>query len=167
VASRYVGTLLQSEGVTLNDLFGARTVLEPPLAGLAARNATKAGVKRLRDVLVAEEAAVNDGPAFARVSTQFHQELVQMAGNQTLTVLASLLWDLVERHVLGAVLEAGDTPARVKQRTMAMHAHQRLVEFIAAKDAAGAEQFWQKHMAAVGTIMSEFHGSKALVDLFS
>jgi DNA-binding FadR family transcriptional regulator len=65
------------------------------------------------------------------------------------------------------VLEAGDTPARVKQRTMALHAHQRLVEFIATRDAAGAEQFWQKHMVAVGAILSEFHGSKALVDLFA
>ena len=29
------------------------------------------------------------------------------------------------------------------------------------------EEFWRKHMAAVGQIMAEFHGSKALVDLFA
>lgn len=167
VASRYVGTLLQAEGVTLNDLFGARTVLEPPLAGLAARNATKAGVKRLRDVLVVEESTLDDGPAFARATTQFHKELVHLAGNQTLTVLASLLWDLAERHMVTSVKEGGDDPARLKQRRGALQAHRRLVDLIGAKDAAGAEAFWSKHMAAVAQIMSDHHGSKALVDLFA
>lgn len=166
VASRYVGTLLQTEGVTLNDLFNARTVLEPPLAGLAARNGTRAGLKPLRDVLDAEEASLADGAAFARATTQFHKELVHLAGNQTLTVLASLLWDLAERHVVTSVAEGGDDPAKLKQRRGAFHAHRRLVELVAAKDAAGAEEFWRKHMTAVAQLMSDHHGSKALVDLF-
>ena len=167
VASRYVGTLLQSEGVTLDDLFRARTVLEPPLAGMAARNAGKAALRPLREVLATEEAALADGAAFARATTRFHKELVMLAGNQTMTVLASLLWDLAERHVVTSVTEGGDDPARLKQRRAALGAHQRLVGLLAAKDAAGAEEFWRKHMAAVAQLMSDHHGGKALVDLFA
>jgi len=166
VASRYVGTLLQAEGVTLVDLFAARTILEPPLAALAARNSTKQSVNRLRAIVVQEEATLEDGAAFARVSTEFHRELVRQAGNQTLTVLASLLWDLAERHVVSGATEVGDSPALVKRRTAALHAHQRLVELIAAKDGDGAEAFWHRHMTAVGQLMAAVSGGKALVDLF-
>jgi DNA-binding FadR family transcriptional regulator len=66
-----------------------------------------------------------------------------------------------------SITEGGNDPARLRQRRQALHAHQRLVGLIAAKEAAAAEEFWRKHMKAVAQLMSDHHGSKAIVDLFA
>jgi DNA-binding FadR family transcriptional regulator len=54
----------------------------------------------------------------------------------------------------------------LRQRRGALQSHRRLFDLLTARDAAGAEEFWRKHMAAVAQLMSDHHGGKALVDLF-
>jgi DNA-binding FadR family transcriptional regulator len=167
VASRYVGLLLQMDGATLDDLFTARVVLEPPLAGMAAKAMTRAGRIRLQERLEGEEGSLQDGPAFARASSAFHHAIINLSGNHTLALLAGLLWNLIEAQVTAAVIEAGDSPAQLKQRRVALHAHQRLVELLVAKNCQGAEDFWRNHMEAVAKLMSNRHGSTALFELFA
>jgi DNA-binding FadR family transcriptional regulator len=166
VATRYVGIVLHAKGVSLDDLQLARAALEPPLAGLAARRSTPESVKRLEQIVDTERQSLSDAAAFVRITTEFHREVVRQAGNETLTLLANVLWDLVERQVYAGATETGDSPARLKQRGIALEAHGQLTEHIAARDHEGAEAFWRKHMLRIARLMSEFFGKKALVDLF-
>jgi GntR family transcriptional regulator, transcriptional repressor for pyruvate dehydrogenase complex len=169
VAGRYVGTLLQMEGTTLDDLYEARTVLEPPLAAIAATRASKdpAALATLREILDNVAASLGDTAAFARAASQFHQEVIRLAGNGTLSLLVNLLWHLVELQTANAAAETGMTANEVKKkRTAALHAHQRLLELIESGDAQGAEAFWRTHMTEVGKFFSKRHGGKAVVELF-
>ncbi|MGH9186524.1 MAG: FadR/GntR family transcriptional regulator [Acidimicrobiales bacterium] len=165
VASRYVGLLLQMDGTTLDDLFQARIILEPPLAGLVAANHTKAEVGELRERLDETEKAVDNAIQFAQATNRFHETIVRLAGNHTVKLLVSLLWNLFEQHTSGALAETGERPGERSKRRAALHAHQRLVDLIEAGDAEGAESFWRKHMTAVGELFAKTHGPKTVFEL--
>ena len=167
VASRYVGWLLQMDETTLDDLFGARVMLEPPLAGLVAARADKAVLKELRASLAAEEVALEEARAFSHASTQFHATIVRLAGNRTVSTLLNLLWELFELHTTEAVIDTDDQPAERSRRRAAYRAHERLVELIEARDAEGAEAFWREHMRAVGELFSKTYGPKTVFELLS
>ena len=167
VASRYVGLLLQMDGTTLDDLFQARVLLEPPLAGLCAERRTNAAVAELKACLAAEEEALDDTAAFAKASTRFHEAIIRLAGNHTVATLVSLLWHLVEVHTAEVVAAAGEKPTERSKRTAALHAHQRLVELIDAGDAEKAEAYWHQHMVAVAQIFAKTYGPKTVFELLS
>src|SRR5512146_1879940 len=60
VAARYVGLLLQIQGATINDVYEARMITEPPCARLFALNRTQEDLEKLTavvDELKAEVAA--------------------------------------------------------------------------------------------------------------
>jgi DNA-binding FadR family transcriptional regulator len=165
-ASRYVGLVLQMEGASLDDLFAARVILEPPLAGLAALHARKGGIADLTRLADEEEAVLDDGPAFAAASSRFHQRLIELSGNRSLALLCGLVWHLIERQTTTAV-QAKAEPGDLRARSRALRAHRRLVELIAAADPAGAESFWAGHMRAVGQLFSQAQEGRALVELFN
>lgn len=167
VASRYVGLLLQMDEVALDDLFGARVILEPPLAGIVASKSTNAIVKELRERLEEEEQSLDDSQAFSHATTAFHESIVRLAGNRTVATLISLLWELFELHTSEAVAETEDAPNERSRRRAALRAHQRLVDLIEAGDADGAEAFWRDHMRAVAQLFSKTYGPKTVFELLA
>jgi DNA-binding FadR family transcriptional regulator len=167
VASRYVGLLLQMDGTTLDDLFQARVILEPPLAGMVAARRTNAVMTELRACLAAEEESLDDAAAFAQASTRFHEAIIRLAGNHTVATLVSLLWHLVEVHTAEAIAAAGEKPSERSKRTAALHAHQRLVELVDSGDAEAAEAFWRQHMTAVAQLFAKTYGPKTVFELLS
>jgi DNA-binding FadR family transcriptional regulator len=164
VAGRYVGMLLQFAGTTLADLFGARVILEPPLAGLVAARSAPDAIAQLRRCLEAEEASFDDPAAFSAASTSFHATIVDHAGNRTVKTLLLLLWTLFEVHANDA-LTKDPTPAHRGRRRAAFRAHTRVTELIAAGESDVAELFWRTHMEAVGQLFARRYGTKAIYDL--
>ena len=54
-------------------------------------------VEELRELIDAEEAAIEDPEAFGVANAAFHERLVALAGNQTLTIVAEMLNEIVAR----------------------------------------------------------------------
>lgn len=87
------------------EVFEARRLIEPTLAGRAARSATAAQVKRLRGHVALESAArsAEDKRSIIRLSGEYHQIIAEIAGNaflartmrelETLTSLVIILYD--------------------------------------------------------------------------
>ena len=81
--------------------------------------------RRLRALIAEEEAAIDDPVAFGRANARFHEELVAMAGNQTLTIVAEMLNEVVARAVTAvSQADAGERvdrhpPARASGRRSA------------------------------------------------
>lgn len=82
-AARYAGLVLQYRGVTLPDVHEARLVLEPPAAAMLASRRTKKTITALEKALAAAAASVDDPLEFARTSAHFHEQVLELAGNQT------------------------------------------------------------------------------------
>jgi len=163
MAARTAAIVLQSRNVPLSDVTEARTIIEPAAVRLvaAARN-RKASVKRLSELIAAEEEVIDDPVAFRQANGQFHQELVSLAGNHTLQIVAEMLGEVVTRAV--PPVNQSPTANSTATRKRGVRSQQRLVDLIEAGDANEAEEHWRTHMSTVGKMMLGAE-AKTVVDL--
>lgn len=137
---------LQLDQVTYRDLDEARQTIEPVLAGRLALSATADDLDALRRVIdkAAEAAASNDREAFAEVATEFHQTIVERAGNRTLAKLSELLHELVTSfYVFSSQRDTADQATFER----AVRSYRKYVFLVEAGDQAGAEQHWRRQMS--------------------
>lgn len=122
------------------EVFEARELLEPRMALSAAQNATDQGVAILRAHIANEHAAIAVGePGRAlSLSGQFHIDIARMAGHDT---IADFITTLIARSSLIIALYA-----RRQSALCESHAHDALVDAIAARDGILARDLMQSHL---------------------
>jgi DNA-binding FadR family transcriptional regulator len=100
MTARTAALLLQARNVPLADVFEARSLLEPIAAkAIATMRGRRAAIEHLRSLIHEEEAAIGDPERFGIANAAFHQQLVSLAGNQTLSIVAEMLNEIVVRAV--------------------------------------------------------------------
>jgi len=77
---------------------------------------------------------------------------VTLAGNQTLTIVAEMLNEIVSRAVAAVSQEATSTESS-RTRLRGIRSQRRLVDLILQGDGTAAEEHWRAHMAAVGRVL--------------
>lgn len=83
-------------GRTIDDLLGARLLIEPELADLAARRVTDEEVRDLEQVLAgAGERLEGEERTLGRLNMDFHRRVAELSGN---TVLGEIIDSLVALH---------------------------------------------------------------------
>ena len=153
MTARTAAALLQARNVPLADVFDARALLEPlAVKTIASMRARRAVVNELRALIAQEEAAIEDPEAFGVANAAFHERLVSLVGNETLSIVAEMLNEIVARAVT-AVSKAGDLVGSLATRRRGIRSQQRLLELIEAGDAPAAEEHWRAHMGVVGRVM--------------
>jgi DNA-binding FadR family transcriptional regulator len=151
--ARSAALLLQARNVPLADVFDARGLIEPvAVRRLATMRGRKAAVRELRALVEEEERAIEDPAAFALANTAFHERLVALAGNQTLTILTEMLDEIVTRAVT-TVSQADDIVGSLSVRRRGIRSQLRLLELLEAGDGLAAEDHWRSHMQVVGKVM--------------
>ena len=163
LTARTAALVLQARNVSLADVFEARTIIEPAAVRLVAgaRN-RRTAAKRLRSLIAVEEEAIDDPGAFGQANARFHEELVGMAGNQTLAIVAEMLNEVVARAVTEvSLLDANGSDAT---RRRGVRSQERLASLIEAGDVDGAEEHWRTHMGVVGRVMLG-QQAKTVIDL--
>jgi len=144
-AGRVVGTLLQLRGTTLADVWQARLIFEPPLAALLAEHRSEDDLSQLRLALAEHHRNLADPAGFASAVVDFHQLVIALAKNETLTVMALLLNEVVRRHV-SAVAADFESADHDHLRHHELTVHEELVDLIQHKQAARAQAFWHEHL---------------------
>jgi DNA-binding FadR family transcriptional regulator len=163
LTARTAALVLAARNVSLADVFEARTLLEPVAAkSLAGQRGRRSSVAELRQLIDEEIAAIDEPARFATANAAFHERLVALAGNQTLSIVAEMLTEIVTR----AVTAVSSSPAAGSgtTRRRGIRSQQRLLELIESGDGAGAEEHWRSHMAVVGKVMLGQEAS-SVVDL--
>lgn len=167
LTARTAALVLQSRNVTLADVFEARTIIEPAAARLvaSARNRRRSA-ERLRALIAEEEAVIDDPVAFGPANARFHEELVATAGNQTLSIVAEMLNEVVARAVTAVSRVDGDggDGGSVRTRRRGVRSQERLAALVELGAADEAEAHWRTHMAVVGRVMLG-QQAKTVVDL--
>ncbi len=153
MTARTAALVLQARNVELADVYEARTLLEPIAAKALARARSRKSARRELEVLVQEEEeAIEDPDAFGVANAAFHVRLVALAGNQTLTIVAEMLHEIVARAVT-AVSRDEDVVGSVSVRRRGIRSQRRLLELVDAGDGEAAEDHWRSHMQIVGKVM--------------
>jgi len=175
VASRWVGLLLQLQGVTIDDVYEARQVAEPVCAGLLAHVRTEQDLADLAAVIAAIESAIEgrDGAApdpaqWSRLTHRFHELIMQRSGNKTLALQAAVLHDIIATHTELQVSRNFDRAASPERFRRAVRAYKKLLALIEAHDADGAQRLWRSHMeSAAAYLLNGDLRDKPVVDLFA
>ena len=165
MTARAAALVLQSRNVPLADVYDARSLIEPTAARVVATSrARRSAATTLRGLIDEQERVIDDPEAFGVANARFHEQLVALAGNQTLLIVAEMLSEVVARAVT-AVAQANGTGESVSTRRRGIRSQRRLTDLIEAGDGAEAEAHWRSHMAVVGKVML---GQRAttVIDLF-
>jgi len=151
VAARYTGLLLQYQGVPLADVYQARTAIEVSAVGDLAAAPAKT-IARLADLVAQGADLLDDAYGFAKHDTAVHQAIVDLAGSQTLSLLASMLLNIMDAHNEHFMSIHGEAHEKQADQ-LAFRAQQKLVKLLQAGGAAGAQAHWRKHLNNVEKYM--------------
>jgi GntR family transcriptional repressor for pyruvate dehydrogenase complex len=165
MTARTAALILQARNVSLADVFEARSMLEPLAAkAVASSRKRKSAASELRRLIDEERAALEDPEAFGPANARFHERLVALAGNQTLTILTEMLNEIVVRAVT-AVSRGGDIVGSLATRRQGIRSQERLVELIEAGKESEVETHWRSHMTVVSKVMLG-QDAATVIDLF-
>ncbi len=144
IVARPAGLLLELSGATIADVMTARSGIEP----MAVRLLTESGNTEAYDELDAMIADyVPSGRATGRMAEttgDFHQRMVELSGNATLTIMAGMLHEITVRHTAFAMKE--NRPLSKTDYELLMRSYKRLMTLMRSGDGAAAEAHWRKHL---------------------
>ncbi len=134
---------LIARGHSLQDVIEFRGVVEPAIAALAATRITPPQLDELHDLLIAQQGKVAAGQSYADEDIRFHEVIGDAAGNELLTTMLGVIWD-----VLRASREQWlQTNARAHA---SLEAHHRIYDALVRHDAEAARKSSAEHIRAVG-----------------
>ena len=174
VAGRYVGLLLQIQGATINDVYEARMISEPPCARLLALHRTDDDLAKLTQVVTELKAEVDakkpfvpDPYVWSSLTYRFHELILEGCGNQTMAIQGAVLQDIVATHLRTkiAIRDDNDTAERFDR---VIRSYTKLIQHVKAGNAAAAEKHWRSHMeVAAQYLLRDDLKTKPVVDLFA
>ena len=162
VIARYAGLVLEYRRATIMDVDSVRDVLEIPcITSITARNDRKA-IAKLRTAVDAAEKEKDEGRRLD-VQRDFHPLLVELGGNQTISVLYGAIESILEiaDHRAGELAGAAGKAAQHE----GARSHRKLIELLEAGDSEGAEKLWRRHIEATKDFHVSSGGPTALLAL--
>ncbi|BBY75883.1 GntR family transcriptional regulator [Mycolicibacterium parafortuitum] len=144
VVARPAGLLLELSGATIADLLTAKSAIEPMAARLLAETGSAAAFDELETML--EQLVTDDfqSPRLAETTGAFHLRVVQLSGNATLSIIAGMLHEITVRHTAFVFNER--RPVSKADYETLLRSYRRLMQYLRAGDADGAETHWRKHL---------------------
>lgn len=143
VVARPAGLLLELSGATIADLLTAKSGIEPMAARLLAEAGTTEAFDEL-DAMLEVLVAADYQSGLAEATGAFHLRVVQLSGNATLGIIAGMLHEITVRHTAFVFNER--RPVSKADFDKLVRSYRKLMQFLRAGDAAGAEAHWRKHL---------------------
>jgi len=155
--------VLASERVAVTDVAAALKELEPACAAFCALRPDRATevVPELRRLHEEATAELDDLVGITTASRRYHEALVQLCGNFTLSTMTGALealWSAHESSWASRVSDHGQIP--LEERTRVLRDHERLIDAIEAGDAALARRLAAEHLEE----SQQYPGDVGLVD---
>ena len=140
LATHAFGMLLQAQGTKLVDVQIARSIIEPPAARMVAERRSAEDLRVLRGALDAER-AVAGTPEFPFAAMRFHETLIGLSGNNTISAFLQVLHEI--HHGAAVMFSTG----RLTKLGPALEQHEQLLVHIENGDGAAAEALWREYWA--------------------
>ena len=81
---------------------------------------------------------------WAETTGAFHLRVVQLSGNATLSIVAGMLHEITVRHMAFVINER--RPVSKADYDKLIRSYRKLMQFLRAGDAEGAESHWRRHL---------------------
>ncbi|HEY5380977.1 MAG TPA: FCD domain-containing protein [Acidobacteriaceae bacterium] len=133
MATRHLQWMLLLDEIKYLELYELREVLEPAVAALAARRATRDDLEQMRSALDGMKRAANDPRAFVEHEMDFHNAITRASKNGAIQSTMQMMYGAFsegKHRVLPLVHDLARHCAR----------HERIFRLIASGDATGARR---------------------------
>jgi GntR family transcriptional repressor for pyruvate dehydrogenase complex len=138
----YMARAIFREKNTLSEIFQFRELLEPQIAGLGARNATKKNISVLEDILERQKKVLGSTVESKELDEKFHLALAKATGNSVLFQVVELFGHILlkSRH------EDSQSPYRNK---LSIEGHKKILDAIKDADSMAANKLMAGHLDAI------------------
>jgi DNA-binding FadR family transcriptional regulator len=158
VAARYVGLLMQFDGVLLADVFQARALIEPLALRLMADTEQR---EESAAILVEHLGQINDttdSRDLTEIWLSFFQQLFELSGNATLRIIYGTLTEVI-RHELSDTINSNDDPQAAQRVVL------KAMELVAKGKGEEAAEFWMGQMFRMQEQVARQHRTKTVADI--
>lgn len=131
--------LLKTKGITLDDLYQVRSIIEIEIAGLAAKEANDIDLAELHNIVDKMMQINSDSFEYIIADDEFHRTLAKMSRNPLLVMLSDSIRDLMHEVRL-AVSSHPELTAIAKAD------HSSILECVKAKDIIEARRAMKTHL---------------------
>jgi GntR family transcriptional repressor for pyruvate dehydrogenase complex len=99
-------TFVRDKKKLVYDLLGFRRIIEPPIAALAAANATEDQIVKLEEIEKRIESQINSGVPHLNDDAAFHSAIGEMSGNIVMPKIGPIIYNAIDLfiNVTGSVL---------------------------------------------------------------
>lgn len=156
--AKVVSLFAHSHGVKLWSLLQAREAVEPSLAALAAENRTDEELRQLVEVTERCERAIDDVPQFLHQNVEWHCAIAVASHNELLRAFIVAISSMIHRASAIENFATDDVRAQV------VKAHRRILDAIAAKDAAAARRRMARNLTALTEALKAFPNAPLVLD---
>lgn len=167
-AARQVGVFLQIKGTTLQDVWLARTIIEPPAAGLlAAQRNPEAFAELEANIEAARDAAQHDLIRYADLSAEFSLLITKHCGSKTIHLFASLIYGIIRRqheHVTERTLSRSSVD-KLRQESIASRV--KALQLMRKGTPAAAERFWRAHLEHMRDLVMAAYKGPMTIDVLN
>jgi GntR family transcriptional repressor for pyruvate dehydrogenase complex len=147
-----LASLLVRNRMRMAELFDVRKMLEPPLAGRAAVNATDAELANLQEILRRQEQKVRRGELAIDEDSEFHYAIATAARNGVVLRVLDVLMDLLRESRERSLQVAG----RLER---SFEAHRRIMSALTSRNAAASEAAMRQHIEEIEEVLlTKGHG---------
>ena len=138
----FLAKAIHREKHTLSEIFQFRELLEPQIAGLAAKNATKADIFLLEQLLEKQQNALDNTTVSKEPDEKFHLALARATGNSVLLQVLELFGHILlkSRH------EHSQSTFRNR---ISIKGHRKILKAIKDKDSGAAKELMKGHLHAI------------------
>ena len=137
----------------VGELFEARRLLEPAIAALAARRATRDEIIEMERILAEQAREVARGRTGMGQDSALHAAIAAAAHNRAIVRIVNALVDLLAQ----SREESLHTPGRPRR---SHQDHRRILGAIRRRDEAGARQAMLDHLTAVAKLVEDLPGGR-------
>lgn len=167
-AARQVGVFLQIEGTTLQDVWLARTIIEPPAMGLLAARRNPAAFAELEaNIAAASEAAQRDPIRYADLSAEFSLLITRHCGNNTIHLFAALIHDIIRRQHENVTARTLSKAGVGRLRQGSLRDREKALELMRSGTPAAAERFWRSHLERMRDLVLSVYKAPMTIDVLN
>lgn len=140
---------LYNEQDDIREIFYVRKIIEPNVAGLAAKNATPDEIDELAKILDEQEECIGRGESVLETNARFHSSLAKAAKNRVMERLLLALIDLLHQLRDEYLLEED----RDKRARRSLEGHRKILTAIRNGDGAVALKSMLEHLGDIEVIV--------------
>jgi GntR family transcriptional repressor for pyruvate dehydrogenase complex len=138
----YLAKAIFKEKNTLAEIFQFRELLEPQIAGLAAKNATPKDISILEEILEKQKKEFGNPNVSKELDEKFHLALAKATGNSVLLQVSELFG-----HIL--LQSRGEHSQSPYRNELSIQGHKKILDAIKSEDAAAANELMACHLHAI------------------